>query len=69
MALADTLGLPMERVRVLTKDIGGAFGLKSCFGREDFCLAAPRLLGRPVKWIEDRGSPDVLGEYAYPLHG
>ena len=24
MALADTLGLPMERVSVLTKDIGGA---------------------------------------------
>ena len=55
IALADVLSISVDRVRVLTKDIGGAFGLKSCFGREDFCVAAAaRLLGRPVKWIEDR---------------
>jgi carbon-monoxide dehydrogenase large subunit len=56
LALADTLGLSMDRVRVLvSEDVGGAFGLKSAFGRESFCLAAAtRLLGRPVKWTEDR---------------
>src|SRR5262249_40289891 len=55
MALAETLGMPMERVRVMVPDVGGAFGLKSCFGREDFCVAAvSRLVGRPVKWTEDR---------------
>ncbi|MDA8044738.1 MAG: xanthine dehydrogenase family protein molybdopterin-binding subunit [Actinomycetota bacterium] len=55
LQLANTLGLPMERLRVLTRDVGGAFGLKGGVFREDFCLAlASRLLGRPVKWIEDR---------------
>lgn len=53
--LANHLGLPMERVRVLAGDVGGAFGLKGPVHREDLALAtASRLLGRPVKWIEDR---------------
>jgi carbon-monoxide dehydrogenase large subunit len=55
MQLARTLGLPMERIRVLAGDVGGAFGLKGGVSRENFCLAAAsRQLGRPVKWIEDR---------------
>jgi carbon-monoxide dehydrogenase large subunit len=55
MSIADALEVPMERVRVLVPDIGGAFGLKGCFGREVYCVAAvSRQLGRPVKWSEDR---------------
>jgi len=55
LALANTLGLPMERLRVLAGDVGGAFGLKGYVGREDLCLAAAaRQLGRAVKWTEDR---------------
>ncbi len=55
MVLAGTLDLPMERLRVLAGDVGGAFGLKGFIYREDFCLAAAsRKLGRPVKWTEDR---------------
>ena len=53
--LAAVLDLPLERLRVLAGDVGGAFGLKGGVYREDFCLAiASRRLGRPVKWIEDR---------------
>jgi carbon-monoxide dehydrogenase large subunit len=56
MALAGMLDYPMDSVRVLvSEDIGGAFGLKSAFAREGFCVAAAsKMLGRPVKWIEDR---------------
>ena len=56
LGLQMCLGLPMERIRILlARDIGGAFGLKSSFGRETFCVAAvARKLGRPVKWTEDR---------------
>ncbi|HZQ57899.1 MAG TPA: xanthine dehydrogenase family protein molybdopterin-binding subunit [Acidimicrobiales bacterium] len=55
MALARTLELPIERLRVLAGDVGGGFGLKGNIGREDFCLAAvSRKLGQPVKWTEDR---------------
>jgi carbon-monoxide dehydrogenase large subunit len=53
--LASVLGHPMERVRVVAKDVGGSFGLKASMMREYFCIAAAsRKLRRPVKWIEDR---------------
>lgn len=55
MQLANTIGHPMERLRVLANDVGGAFGLKGNVAREDFCVAvASKKLSRPVKWIEDR---------------
>ena len=55
LQMAQTLDHPMDRLRVLTQDVGGAFGLKGNIFREDFCLAiAARQLARPVKWIEDR---------------
>ena len=55
LQLANTLGHPMERFRVLANDVGGGFGLKGSVVREDFCVAAAsKALGRPVKWIEDR---------------
>jgi carbon-monoxide dehydrogenase large subunit len=56
LGLAQVLGLDLDRVRVLvSEDVGGAFGLKSTWGREVFAVAAAaRLLRRPVKWTEDR---------------
>jgi carbon-monoxide dehydrogenase large subunit len=52
---ATQLDLPPEKVRVLAGDIGGSFGLKIGASREDIaCAAASRLLGRPIRWIEDR---------------
>ncbi|MXP23414.1 molybdopterin-dependent oxidoreductase [Gordonia sp. HNM0687] len=54
-SLANLLDIPLERVRVLAQDVGGGFGLKSAITREDIAIgAASRLLGQPVKWIEDR---------------
>jgi aerobic carbon-monoxide dehydrogenase large subunit len=53
--LATQLGHPIDSVRVLSGDVGGAFGLKGPVHREDITLAAAsRILGRPIKWIEDR---------------
>jgi carbon-monoxide dehydrogenase large subunit len=54
--LADQLGLPPEKIRVVAPDIGGGFGVKNRFYPEDTLvpLAAMRL-GRPVQWIEGRG--------------
>lgn len=55
MNLADFLGLPEHNVRVITNNVGGGFGAKSRPYVEDVVVAqASRLLGRPVKWIEDR---------------
>jgi len=54
--VATRLGLEGDQVRVLAGDIGGSFGLKIGASREELAVAAAsRHLGRPVKWIEDRG--------------
>ena len=49
------LGLDENRLRVATPDVGGGFGPKLCVYAEDVAVAAAaKLLGRSVKWIEDR---------------
>jgi carbon-monoxide dehydrogenase large subunit len=45
-----------SQVRVVTKDVGGGFGTKSFLYREYALVAeSARRIGRPVKWIADRG--------------
>ena len=52
---AKILRLPESSIRVISKDVGGSFGLKSRPWREEIAvIAAGLLLGRPIKWIEDR---------------
>ncbi len=49
------LGLDENQIRVVTPDVGGGFGAKFILYPEEVAIsAASRLLGRPVKWIEDR---------------
>jgi aerobic carbon-monoxide dehydrogenase large subunit len=56
MGVASRLGLTPDKVHVLAGDIGGSFGLKMGASREELAVAAAsRAVGRPVKWIEDRG--------------
>jgi carbon-monoxide dehydrogenase large subunit len=53
--LAETLGVPRDRVRVLTGQVGGSFGMKASLYPEYICLLhAARTLGRPVKWTDER---------------
>jgi len=53
--LADLLGMAEDRIRVAAPDVGGGFGAKFLVYPEEIAVpAAARLLGRPVKWIEDR---------------
>jgi carbon-monoxide dehydrogenase large subunit len=54
-ALADLLGLPPARVRVVAPDVGGGFGLKTVLYPEEIAVCALAMaLGRPVKWVGDR---------------
>ncbi|RYH14382.1 MAG: xanthine dehydrogenase family protein molybdopterin-binding subunit, partial [Alphaproteobacteria bacterium] len=53
--VADALDLPPEAIRVIAKDVGGAFGLKNMPWREEMAvIVAARMFRRPLKWIEDR---------------
>jgi aerobic carbon-monoxide dehydrogenase large subunit len=52
---ARYLQMPEAAVRVTAADVGGGFGQKMFVFREECAVVlASRLLGRPVKWIEDR---------------
>jgi carbon-monoxide dehydrogenase large subunit len=49
------LGLQQTAVRVIAKDVGGAFGWKNHPWKEECAvIVAALLFGRPLKWIEDR---------------
>ena len=49
------LGVPEHCIRVSQSDVGGGFGQKYFMPREEMVVVlAAHLLGRPVKWIEDR---------------
>src|SRR5438094_7383857 len=53
--LTGALGLPPHKVRVIAPDLGGGFGTKASGYAEDALVPiAAKVLGRPVKWIEDR---------------
>jgi aerobic carbon-monoxide dehydrogenase large subunit len=52
---ARLLGLPENAVRVITEHVGGAFGMKAfVYPDEMAVVTAALLLGRPLKWTQDR---------------
>jgi carbon-monoxide dehydrogenase large subunit len=58
--LADILGIPQDKVRMRTWQVGGSFGMKGSIYPEYVCLAhAARALGRPVKWTDERSGSFV----------
>jgi len=53
--LLDVLDLNDNQMQVITPDVGGGFGPKGAIYPEYPCVAAcAKMLGQPVKWIEDR---------------
>jgi carbon-monoxide dehydrogenase large subunit len=63
--LRDILGAPAEKVRILTGNVGGSFGMKATPYPEYVCiLHAAKVLGRPVKWTDERS-----GSFVSDHHG
>jgi carbon-monoxide dehydrogenase large subunit len=55
--IARILNVPSEKVRVLTANVGGSFGMKNLNYPEYTCiLHAAKALGRPVKWTDERST-------------
>jgi carbon-monoxide dehydrogenase large subunit len=53
--LSIAIGIPENRIRVVTPAVGGAFGSKLCLYPEDVVVCAvSRRLRRPVRWAETR---------------
>jgi carbon-monoxide dehydrogenase large subunit len=52
---AGLTGLPEHKIRVISPDVGGGFGNKVPVYPGYVCaIVATTMLGRPVKWMEDR---------------
>ncbi len=65
LLLALTTGLPEHKIRVIAPDVGGGFGSKLDFYREEIIAAiVANKLGRPVKWTESRSEG-----YLATIHG
>ncbi|HXZ46040.1 MAG TPA: xanthine dehydrogenase family protein molybdopterin-binding subunit, partial [Pseudolabrys sp.] len=64
-SLMDILGAPADKVRVITGQVGGSFGMKAAVYPEYVCiLHGARQLGRPVKWTDERS-----GSFVSDHHG
>jgi aerobic carbon-monoxide dehydrogenase large subunit len=63
--LAASLRLPIEAVDLIEVDVGGGFGSRGEFYPEDYLIpAAAKVVGRPVKWNEDRREHMVAANHA-----
>ena len=78
--LRDILSAPADKLRVLTGNVGGSFGMKAAVFPEYVCiLHGARALGRPVKWTDERSGSfvsdhhgrdyDMTGEVAFDKDG
>ncbi|MFJ8822091.1 xanthine dehydrogenase family protein molybdopterin-binding subunit [Streptomyces sp. NPDC102467] len=64
-AIAHTIGLDSETVRVIATDVGGGFGQKGILYVEELLIPyAARELGRPVVWREDRNENLTAASHA-----
>src|SRR6267143_974415 len=62
-------GLPEEKIRIISPDIGGGFGNKvPIYPGYVVATAASLLLGHPVKWVEDRSENLISTGFARDFH-
>src|SRR5205807_866918 len=69
---AIVAGLPEEKIRIISPDIGGGFGNKvPIYPGYVVATAASLLLGKPVKWVETRSENLISTGFArdYYMHG
>jgi carbon-monoxide dehydrogenase large subunit len=62
-------GLPEQMIRIISPDIGGGFGNKvPVYPGYVVATAASLLIGKPVKWIEDRTENLISTGFARDFH-
>ncbi len=67
--VAGHVGLTEEKIRVISPDIGGGFGGKvPVYPGYVIAIAASFLIGKPVKWIEDRSENLQADSFARDYH-
>ncbi len=67
--VAGHVGLSEEKIRIVSPDIGGGFGGKvPVYPGYVIAVAASVLLGKPIKWIEDRMENLQADSFARDYH-
>ncbi len=67
--LAKNLKQPREKVRVITPNVGGSFGMKNVNYPEYTCiLHAAKALARPVKWTDERSTSFLSDNHGRAQH-
>ncbi len=67
--VATIMQIPKERLRVLTEDVGGAFGLKTGPYPEYIAqLVGAKKLGRPIHWMSGRSEAFLSDNQARDIH-
>jgi aerobic carbon-monoxide dehydrogenase large subunit len=67
--VAGHVGLSEERIRIISPDIGGGFGGKvPVYPGYVVAIAVSFLLGKPIKWIEDRMENLQADSFARDYH-
>ncbi len=67
--LAEVCGLPESTVRVVAPDIGGGFGNKQHFTREECAVGLVALrLGRPVRWVAGKAEQLTASVHSRQQH-
>jgi aerobic carbon-monoxide dehydrogenase large subunit len=62
-------GIPEHKIQIISPDIGGGFGGKvPVYPGYVCCAVASLVLGRPVKWIEDRSENLQADSFARDYH-
>ena len=62
---ADVFGVPQSKIRVISPDVGGGFGMKANIYPDDvLVLWASKRCGRPVKWTATRGESLLCDNHA-----
>ena len=67
--VAGHVGLSEEKIRIVSPDIGGGFGGKvPVYPGYVIAIAASVVIGKPVKWIEDRSENLQADSFARDYH-
>jgi carbon-monoxide dehydrogenase large subunit len=62
-------GLPEQKIQIISPDIGGGFGGKvPVYPGYVVCAVASLLIGKPVKWVEDRSENLQADSFARDYH-
>ena len=62
--VCGVMGIKPEELRVLTDDLGGAFGMKgSCYSEYVAMLHAAKALGKPLHWVSTRSEAFITDNH------